>query len=1330
MAYKFVGYKDYFNVLNDPEYALQKLTNIYNKNINNDTDSNDFSNSNSNDNVINIDDEILISELDSDDEDTLFKDNTDKLLKKRDKTRLNGKIDHDVDFQIIDIDSYQIEDEDEENKEEFMITLFGKTKNDKTVFVNVKNFKPYFYVEMDDKWSNATIHRIVKDLKNKVYSKFRGGLIDWKIVKKHKFKGFTNEEEFKFLKLVFNDYKSMRKYKYTFEQKHILRYISRMRAVKFNLYESNLHPLLRMFHLNDQSPNGWCRIKKENMLHIDYNYRTGICDYNLSVDWKNLEPIDSSEILKFKILSFDIECTSIDGKMPKPEIDGNKVIQIGMTYSLLGETECYFKEVLCLKKTNDIPGSNVICYRTEKDLLIGFRNRLMYHDPDVITGYNIFGFDYSYLHVRAKKHNIIEQFSRFSRVKGLTCEFVDLTLESSALGKNFMKYYKTPGRVSIDLMKVVQSSHKLSSYKLDFVAQTFINGDIIDYEYIYDENENKNENMKKEINHKKPLTKYEKLENNKFNMEYYSSDEEDSDIHDNIYDDPNFQIIKNMNSKKKIIYTKIKVKSVFGIKKNDFIAIFYNDGSTNNMIGKKKKIIDILDNEILLEGKIRVRPFLKRKQRGKRWKIFWAQAKDDVEAKDIFRLFEIGSKERAIVAKYCLKDCSLCNRLMSKLQILPNSIGMANVCNVPLSYLFLRGQGVKIFSLVAKQCTEENYLIPDTKRKPFKKEDLKKKDDQVKKPLSFKEIRESKYQKFIQSLIEDNEDDEEEDTGYEGATVFDPEKGIHYEPIIVDDYGSLYPSSMIMKNLSHNSIILDDKYDNLPEYKYHTQSYNNSDGTVSTYRFAERLDGVKATIPRILMKLLNERKKYKKLKSIETDPFKKAVWDGLQLAYKVTANSLYGQCGSSVSPIAMKPIAACTTAVGREMLELARDYVQDIFPRIVKHIKYAKKKNDDTKYMKFMHKYFKHVKEENVKCVKKDKKTKEETVIYDGKDDYFKYVKKELYKLLKNYKIDPKCIYGDTDSVFFKLNMRYDYDDEKNNIKRGDKFRNQEALDVSIKVGIISSEIVNYTLDFPQVLEYEKTFWPFTILTKKRYVGNKYEFNSIDYVQNSMGLVTKRRDNSDIVKDTVGGIIDQILNARSPKNAVEYVKRTMKKIITGSYDISKFIITKTLKDKESYADWKSQAHIVLADRITERDPGSKPQSNERLPYIYIEVDNRKVKLQGDRVEHPKYILENNLKIDYLFYITNQIQKPATQFLELMVKNPKKIFDSYIIKEKNRKDGIDPILKHCKKINDNEVENLKISNKFDSMFEETKKLNNKKTSRKKNSRKRIPKKIFK
>nr|URM62153.1 B family DNA polymerase [Mimivirus sp.] len=136
------------------------------------------------------------------------------------------------------------------------------------------------------------------------------------------------------------------------------------------------------------------------------------------------------------------------------------------------------------------------------------------------------------------------------------------------------------------------------------------------------------------------------------------------------------------------------------------------------------------------------------------------------------------------IAKYCIKDCKLVNLLLAKLEIIVNSVGMAKVCHVPLSYLFLRGQGVKIFSLVSKKCREKNFLIPVLRRN--------KKDN-----------------------------DGDDDNTYEGATVITPKPNVYLSPIGVLDYSSLYPNSMRERNLSPECYINDNKYDNLPGYIYH-----------------------------------------------------------------------------------------------------------------------------------------------------------------------------------------------------------------------------------------------------------------------------------------------------------------------------------------------------------------------------------------------------------------------------------------------------------------------------------------------------------------------------
>ena len=91
----------------------------------------------------------------------------------------------------------------------------------------------------------------------------------------------------------------------------------------------------------------------------------------------------------------------------------------------------------------------------------------------------------------------------------------------------------------------------------------------------------------------------------------------------------------------------------------------------------------------------------------------WCLAKDDVTPQDIFRLTNEGSVERAIIAKYCIQDCNLVHHLMNKNDILTGFIESASICSVPISFIVMRGQGIKLLSFIAKKCREKNTLMPD-----------------------------------------------------------------------------------------------------------------------------------------------------------------------------------------------------------------------------------------------------------------------------------------------------------------------------------------------------------------------------------------------------------------------------------------------------------------------------------------------------------------------------------------------------------------------------------------------------------------------------------------
>ena len=86
-----------------------------------------------------------------------------------------------------------------------------------------------------------------------------------------------------------------------------------------------------------------------------------------------------------------------------------------------------------------------------------------------------------------------------------------------------------------------------------------------------------------------------------------------------------------------------------------------------------------------------------------------------------------------------------------------------------------------------------------------------------------------------------------------------------------------------------------------------------------------------AIMPSILKELLKARKDTRKLIPQQTDDFMKNVLDQRQLGYKVTANSLYGQCGAKTSTFYEKDIAACTTAIGRKLLTYAKKIIEECY---------------------------------------------------------------------------------------------------------------------------------------------------------------------------------------------------------------------------------------------------------------------------------------------------------------------------------------------------------------------------------------------------------------
>ena len=560
--------------------------------------------------------------------------------------------------------------------------------------------------------------------------------------------------------------------------------------------------------------------------------------------------------------------------------------------------------------------------------------------------------------------------------------------------------------------------------------------------------------------------------------------------------------------------------------------------------------------------------------------IEWAMSKDDVTPQDIFRLSNGTSADRAIVAKYCIQDCNLVHHLMSKIDVITGYIEMSRICSVPISFLIFRGQGIKLTSYVAKKCREKNTLMPDLEK----------------------------------TYSED---------GYEGAIVLPPKCSMYIDnPVACVDYSSLYPSSMISQNYSHDSKVWSKEYDlkgnlikgsdtgekdangnyvydNLPGYEYiniefDTYKYLRPAGKpmakkVKTKvgkkicRWAQLPGGQKSIMPSILEELLKARADTRKKIKTEPDAFMRNILDKRQNGYKVTANSLYGQCGARTSTFYEQDVAASTTATGRTMITYAKRMIEEVYGDMV--------------YDTTVH--------GPVRC----------------RAEY---------------------VYGDTDSVFFTFNLE--------NPETGEKIRGKPALEMTIEIAQDVAHLCTSFLKPPMSLAYEKTLMPFILLSKKRYVGMLYEEDPNKGKLKYMGLVLKRRDNCDLVKDVYGGVLQNLMNNTNIEPAIQFLNKCLEDLIKGNIGMDKLAITKSLRS--DYKNPKQIAHRVLADRIGQRDPGNKPKPGDRIKYLFI--TNIQGKLQGEKIETPEFITQNKLKIDYTYYITNQLMKPLLQLFGLAI----------------------------------------------------------------------------
>ena len=857
---------------------------------------------------------------------------------------------------------------------QLVLHLFGATEHGQSIRCDVTGFRPTFYLRLPtDHDASRSIAQIKEYLKSHDVPLAE---LTFQRVKRKVFYGFTASTDYEFLQLTLPSLALFRSTRGLFLDEGFCyrttgRDGGRGLPYRVEVFEANIDPLLRFLHAQNLQPCGWVRVRDGVSSITEGALGTGLividCDYEQILP--TVGPRVSAPLL---IASWDIECCSLTGDFPVAQrtwskaakellalghaatpqhlinaltwtsspptgcptgmtpiycspprhgitteglqamatralrnlgvyetqeelekylrqtlggitLRGDPVIQIGTTLTRVGSTEMEH-HLFVFPSCAPLTGITVHEFTTERDMILEWFRWMGEQNPDILLGYNICGFDEAYVWARAKELGLIKVTAgRYGDVEQPHKVIADFT-RLAPLGR------------AMRLEEKFLSSSAMGDNRM-YVWSTQGRLQLDMFHYI------KRNNV---------LPSYKLDEVTKHFMS--------GKLKGCTYDAETGQLQLTVAG------------AVKDVKVGRSITLLDETGETVS----PKLTVEHVDGAVLtftVELDADQRAELDDAVR-------WVVVKDDVSPQDIFRLHRESAEGRATVGRYCIQDCVLVIDLFKKLETFNNSMSMANVCTVPMNYIFSRGQGIKIESLIFKFCQERGIVIP---------------------------VLPSPSGAGAGAGASSGDDT------YEGAIVLDPEPGFYStSPIGVCDFASLYPSTIVSENISHDSLLWVKDYaypDQTGESAWVADHWIGSVGFDEDHpavrdryaftdieydilrpdpadtrkhpqkikqgrricRFAQPLDGSKSTLPQITTWLLTARSAKKKEMKAEKDPERYALLDAEQLAYKLTGNSLYGQLGSSTFKIRLQALAASTTAYGRKQILFAKAAIEKFY---------------------------------------------------------------------------------------------------------------------------------------------------------------------------------------------------------------------------------------------------------------------------------------------------------------------------------------------------------------------------------------------------------------
>ena len=691
------------------------------------------------------------------------------------------------------------------------IRIYGIANEDQrnvNICLKIDNFTPYIYIQLPDD-NGETITSVQEAIKDSImYSEV--------LYKEHLYNFENKGHNSPFLFCQCRTKQKIQDITYQLKQGI---FIPGKGKCNLKAHETSASPILQMVSLRDLPMAGW--ICFDDAVLVEEDEKTTSCDFEYRVRWKKLKKGSSADQVIPKSLAFDIEVNSeFINKFPDDN-PGDAIFQISCVIS--SNTESRRKVLLSLKAEDmDLRMSELLedidvrLYDNEEELLFGFIKLIHDERPNVMTGFNIFGFDIEYIMKRCIRFCLSDELKLIGFNKETPAQIEKVKWSSSAYKNQEFQFFNWEGILLLDLLPLVRRDYKLDTYTLKNIAATFLSNDI----------------------------------------------------------------------------------------------------------------------------------------------------KDPVSYKDIFTAYRTREK-LDVVGKYCVQDSNLCIELMNYFHSWIALAEMAKVCNVSMFTLYTQGQQIKIYSQVYKYCLRQNIVVTtdgyETKINErytgaYVHDPIPGYYENVV-PLDFSSLYPSVMiaQNICYSTIA------RDDVPDSDCNIFDWEDhiGCEHDPKVIEinklsaqiagidvDIKKLVTQrdSITAKTLTRGTVkdekskiqlLINRERQKQKPFRHARQELkkgkpadredeegNKISGIICAKRYYRFLkaDVKKGVIPTIIQNLLDSRKHVKDLMK-KADPVQKIVYDKEQLAYKVSANSMYGAMGVRRGYLPFMPGAMCVTYYGRETIK-------------------------------------------------------------------------------------------------------------------------------------------------------------------------------------------------------------------------------------------------------------------------------------------------------------------------------------------------------------------------------------------------------------------------